>query len=68
MNDSPDQFLGFNSTIPITSVRLHYGIGSEVGLYQFIDDLRFSPIPEPTGLSWIAVLSAAGVVLTRRTR
>jgi hypothetical protein len=47
MNDFADQFLGFNTTAgeTVTSMTIRYGSGSDVGLYTYIDDVRFAQAP-----------------------
>ena len=66
MNDFVDQFLGFNSATPVTRVVLRYGSGTNVGLFHFMDDLRFAAIPEPASLALFALTSAAAFLFTRR--
>jgi hypothetical protein len=64
LNDFVDQFLGFNSAVPVTHVVLRYGAGSDINLYCVIDDFQFS-IPEPN-TAMLAFASAAIGIATRR--
>lgn len=46
-NDFVDQFIGFNSNVPLTHVLVRYGNGSDVNAYVVIDDFQYT-VPEPT--------------------
>jgi hypothetical protein len=66
MNDFVDQFIGFNSDTPVTSVTIRYGSGSDVELYHYIDDFQFS-IPEPSTFILFA-FALLSLCASRRTR
>ncbi|MBC7982937.1 MAG: PEP-CTERM sorting domain-containing protein, partial [Candidatus Obscuribacterales bacterium] len=65
MNDFADQFIGFTSDEVINRVSIRYGSGSNVGLYHFVDDVRFNTasVPEPSTLFLfgLGLLSLAAV-------
>lgn len=71
LNDDHDQFLGFNSSELVTSVVLRYGSGSDVGLFQSIDDVQFNTavdeVPEPSTFLLGASSLAALIALRRRS-
>ncbi|MBL8221588.1 MAG: PEP-CTERM sorting domain-containing protein [Bryobacterales bacterium] len=69
MNDAHDQFLGFNSSDPVTSVTLSYSSGANA-LYRSIDDVMFNTgdaVPEPSTLLLAASSLAALIALRRRS-
>lgn len=70
MNDFADQFLGFTSDQAVTSVKIRYGTGSDVGLFHYIDDVQFNAaavVSEPAGLALVgSALLIAG--LSRRRK
>jgi hypothetical protein len=66
MNDYVDQFLGFNSDTPVTSVTLRYSPLRDADLNQFIDDVQFA-IPEPAGLV-LALVAVHTVAFMYRIR
>lgn len=57
-------FWGFTSDTPFTSVRLVGGTGTNQQNYS-LDDMVYSPIPEPTAVS---LLAPGGVLIVRRLR
>ena len=73
MNDFVDQFLGFTSTVDVTSVQVRYGTGTNVSLYHFVDDVQFGPgmssVPEPATVALVGggLLALAGIARRRRT-
>lgn len=71
MNDLADQFIGFTSNEMVTSVVIRYGSGSNVGLFHYIDDVRYNvasltAIPEPGSLGLAGLALAVLGAATRR--
>ena len=63
-NSYGGEFWGFTSDTPFTSVKLVGGSGSNQQNYS-LDDMVYSPVPEPATLSLLAL---GGLVLIRRKR
>jgi len=73
MNDATDQFIGFNSTQNVTYATFRYGSGSDVSLYNYVDDVSFGPAvtsaPEPATLGLLAtgLVGVFGAARRRKT-
>lgn len=71
MGNSAQQFIGFDSSAPVTRAQLRYGETGNAGLGVYIDDLMFgrrstTSVPEPATLMLMGVGAGSAVLLRRR--
>jgi hypothetical protein len=71
MGNSALQFIGFESTAPVTRAQIRYGENGDAGLGIYIDDLMFgrssTAVPEPSTILLMG-LGAGAAYVTRRRR